>query len=171
MRKILIGMGMMLLWVSCNENPIQKLEQLDQELVSSPVEDSDAVLISTREKKAEVLLSEIQKFISHSPDNQDAAEWMFRSGEIYLTELKSPAQAAETLEKTATVYPNHQVSAKALFMAAFIFNNELKNYAKAQELYASFTNKYPDHPLRNDAELELKFMGKSAEDFLPDSIR
>lgn len=61
-------------------------------------------------------------------------------------------------------YPQGEYTAKALFMVAFINANYTNNLDKAREYYQKFLDKYPDNELADDAEYELKHLGKSIDE-------
>lgn len=61
-------------------------------------------------------------------------------------------------------YPNGEYAAKAMFMVGFINANYSNNLDKAREYYQKFLDKYPDNELADDAEYELKHLGKSIDD-------
>ena len=57
-------------------------------------------------------------------------------------------------------YPKGKHAAEGLFMLGFINANSLKDYQEAKKYYKQFIAEYPDHQLRDDAEYELKYLGK-----------
>jgi len=57
-------------------------------------------------------------------------------------------------------YPDGKKSAEASFMLGFINANDLKDYKEAEKYYKQFIKKYPDHELADDAQYELKNLGK-----------
>ncbi len=74
------------------------------------------------------------------------------------------SQAEQYFQKILDEYPNGVYSSKALFMLGFINANYLKNYDKAEKYYKEFLKKYPKHELADDAEYELKHLGKDIDD-------
>ncbi|MBD3224464.1 MAG: tetratricopeptide repeat protein [Caldithrix sp.] len=61
-------------------------------------------------------------------------------------------------------YPDGKRAAEAHFMLGFINANDLKNYEDAKSYYEKFINKFPKHDLADDAEFELKNLGKDEND-------
>ena len=57
-------------------------------------------------------------------------------------------------------YPKGKHAAEGLFMLGFINANSIKDYNEAEKYYKQFIKEYPDHQLRDDAEYELKYLGK-----------
>ncbi len=57
-------------------------------------------------------------------------------------------------------YPKGKHAAEGLFMLGFINANSIKDYKEAEKYYKQFIKEYPDHQLRDDAEYELKYLGK-----------
>ena len=47
-----------------------------------------------------------------------------------------------------------------MFMLGFINANDLKDLEKAEKHYKAFLEKYPNHDLSDDAEYEIKTLGK-----------
>ena len=73
-------------------------------------------------------------------------------------------EAETNFDQIIEKYPNGEYSAKALFMVAFINANYRQNLDKAREHYQEFLDKYPDHELADDAEYELKHLGRSIDE-------
>lgn len=69
-------------------------------------------------------------------------------------------KALDYYQKILKYYPNGKRAPEALFMLGFINNNNLKKYDEAKKYYQEFIKKYPKHELADDAEYELKTMGK-----------
>ncbi len=67
-------------------------------------------------------------------------------------------------------YPEGKRAPEALFMLGFINANDLKKYDEAKKYYQQFIDKYPNHELADDAEYEIKTMGKDLDElpFLKD---
>lgn len=61
-------------------------------------------------------------------------------------------------------YPQGKRAAEANFMLGFINANDLKNFDEAKKYYEEFIAKYPDHELADDAQYELKTLGKDIND-------
>ncbi len=69
-------------------------------------------------------------------------------------------EALKNFTKLVDYYPDGKYAAEAGFMLGFINANDLKNYDEAKKHYKAFIAKYPDNDLTDDAQFELKTMGK-----------
>ena len=57
-------------------------------------------------------------------------------------------------------YPDGKRSSEALFMLGYINANNTKNFKEAEKYYKQFIEKYPNNELTDDAQYELKHLGK-----------
>ena len=69
-------------------------------------------------------------------------------------------QALDYYKKLLAEYPDGHRAPESLFMLGFINANDLKKYDEARKYYTEFIKKYPKHELADDAQYELKTMGK-----------
>jgi len=69
-------------------------------------------------------------------------------------------EALKNFTKLVDYYPDGKHAAEACFMLGFINANDLKNYDEARKHYNAFIEKFPDNDLTDDAQFELKTMGK-----------
>ncbi len=69
-------------------------------------------------------------------------------------------QALDYYKKLLAEYPDGRRAPESLFMLGFINANDLKKYDEARKYYTEFIKKYPKHELADDAQYELKTMGK-----------
>lgn len=70
-------------------------------------------------------------------------------------------QALDYYKKLLAEYPDGHRAPESLFMLGFINANDLKKYDEAKKYYTEFIKKYPKHDLADDAQYELKTMGKN----------
>ena len=70
------------------------------------------------------------------------------------------AEALVQFKNLIKNYPDGKRAAEASFMLGFINANDLKDYDAAKKYYEAFIEKYPDNELKDDAEYELKTLGK-----------
>lgn len=73
-------------------------------------------------------------------------------------------EALQQFKNIVEYYPQGKRTAEAAFMLGFINANDLKNYDAAKTYYEQFIAKYPDHDLRDDAEYEIKTLGKDIDE-------
>lgn len=156
---------------SCQQPAADKLRKMDMELKNRSTHDLNTENTQARNAEIKQFIQDIENFIKENPQHPEAADWLFRSGELYLTELGEPAVAAPILENVWKQFPKADVAPRALFLAAFLQNNELNHHRKAKELYTEFIQAFPKHELSDDAELELKFMGIPAQNLIPDTVQ
>jgi tetratricopeptide (TPR) repeat protein len=48
----------------------------------------------------------------------------------------------------------------------YVYENNLGELAKAEEIYKKFLELYPDNDFADDAEISLKYLGKSPEELI-----
>ena len=82
-------------------------------------------------------------------------------------------QALDFYKKIIAEYPDGKRAPESLFMLGFIYANDLKKYDQAKKYYTEFIQKYPKHELADDAQYELKNLGKDLNQlpFLKDSSK
>ncbi len=73
------------------------------------------------------------------------------------------SQALDYYKKILQYYPDGKRAPESLFMLGFINNNDLHKYDEARKYYQEFIQKYPKHELADDAQYELKTMGKDLD--------
>jgi TolA-binding protein len=76
------------------------------------------------------------------------------------------ALAIEKLEAFVDCFEDNENYDEALFMLGFINANYVKDYDLAEKYYTTFIQKFPNHELTPSAEMELKNLGKSPEEYL-----
>ena len=69
-------------------------------------------------------------------------------------------KSIENFKNIIDNYPKGQRSSEALFMLGYINANNTNNLEEAEKYYKLFIEKYPDDELTDDAEYELKHLGK-----------
>ena len=74
------------------------------------------------------------------------------------------AEAVENFKDLVDNYPDSKHQAEALFLLGFINANDIKNFDEAKKYYERFLEKFPEHDLADDAEYELKTLGKDIND-------
>jgi tetratricopeptide (TPR) repeat protein len=53
-----------------------------------------------------------------------------------------------------------------LFLKGYVYENNLGRLDKAKAIYEEFLQKYPDNDFADDAEVSLKYLGKSPEELI-----
>lgn len=73
-------------------------------------------------------------------------------------------KALNLFKRLIEYFPKGKNAAEAGFMLGFINANDIKNLDEAKKYYQAFIDKYPDSDLVDDAEFELKTLGKDIND-------
>ncbi len=109
-------------------------------------------------KSAVLILTLITLLALSCSSKLSEEEYYEKAKEAYSKENYS--QAMDYFKKIIEYYPEGKRAAESLFMLGFINANDLKKYDEAKKYYQEFIDKYPDHELADDAEYEIKTMGK-----------
>ena len=118
-------------------------------------------------KNYALAIEEYQKLVKDHPDSPQTEEAMFTVASLYHNDLKDFAAAAKAYQAFADKYPKSDKAPTSLFLVGFLYNEELKNLENAKKAYESFLALYPQHEMADDAQFELKNLGKSPEELLP----
>jgi len=70
----------------------------------------------------------------------------------------------ENFQNITKHYPDGKRSSEALFMLGYINANNTGDLEAAEKYYKEFIAKYPDDELADDAQYELKHLGKDVND-------
>lgn len=110
---------------------------------------------------------EVKAYAHKHPKDSLAAKLMFQAAQ-QLEAHKLTQDAVEVLESIQKDFSETAYAAKALLTEGFIYNNVLNEYDKAKEKYNQYLEKYRDldSNLTRDVELELKNLGKSADELI-----
>jgi len=150
-----------LLLVSCSPN--------EKETSRNEISDLEKELFSNEEgtdmKKANELIKAYMGFADEYPEDESAPDYLFKAGEIAMN-MNLPQTSVQAFDKIITKYPDFEKAAQCLFLKAFVFENLVGDLAKAEEFYKLFLEKYPEDDFADDAEVSLKFLGKSPEELI-----
>ena len=69
-------------------------------------------------------------------------------------------KSIENFKNIINYYPEGQRASEALFMLGYINANNTNDLKEAEKYYKLFIEKYPNDELTDDAEYELKHLGK-----------
>ncbi len=116
-------------------------------------------------KKANAVAKAYEDYLSAHPKGKNAAEYLFKSAEIYrsLRQFDKAVAAYQTINSNFTSY---EKAPHSLFLLGFSYENDLKDTAKAKEVYEQFVKKYPDHELSDDVKFSLTHLGQSPEQII-----
>lgn len=109
-----------------------------------------------------------EKYIGHSEiyaltngGNVDLASDMLMKAASVARTAKNYSKALEYYYWLSEAYPEHEAGKKAFFLQAFTLDNDMGKAEEARPIYQAFVNKYPDHHFVDDANFQLKNLGKS----------
>ena len=122
-----------LLFISCNVNSNQSIEQL--------LKDGQQYRIENKLKEA---ISIFKIIIENYPGDDLSAEAQFQIADIFLNDTKDFEYAVKEFKIVVEKYPNHEVAKKSLFLIAYIYNNYINAYSDAMTYYKLFKIKYPN---------------------------
>lgn len=118
-------------------------------------------------KNFALAIEEYEKLIADHPDSPQAEEGAFMIASLYQNELRDVGKAVDAYARFAEQYPKANKAPTALFLVGFLCNDELKDLDRARKAYEKFIALYPQHEMADDAQFELKNLGKSPEELLP----
>jgi TolA-binding protein len=75
-------------------------------------------------------------------------------------------QAIRYYDRIITDYPGYKKTPEAMFLKGYVYENNLGRLDKAKEIYEAFLELYPDNEFADDAEVSLRFLGKSPEELI-----
>lgn len=110
---------------------------------------------------------EVYAYAQKHPKDTLAAKLLFQTAQ-QLEAHKMAEDAVRVLESIQKDFNQTAYAAKALLTEGFIYNNVLNDIDKAKSKYNEYLEKYHDLDtnLSRDVELELKNLGKSADDLI-----
>jgi tetratricopeptide (TPR) repeat protein len=104
-------------------------------------------------------------FANSYPQDSLAPDYIFKAADVAMTTNRSN-QAITLYQRIREEYPNYRKVPEALFLEAYVYENYLGRLDKAKALYEEFLEKYPDNDFADDAEISLKYLGKSPEELI-----
>jgi TolA-binding protein len=123
--------------------------------------------VHINEKNFALAIEEYDKLIADHPDSPQAEEAAFTIASLYHNEVRDFRKAVDSYARFAEQYPKAAKAPTALFLVGFVCNDELKDLDRAKKAYERFLELYPQHEMADDAQFELKNLGKSPEELLP----
>ena len=75
-------------------------------------------------------------------------------------------QAINIYSRIVEQYPDYSKAPEALFLQGYVYENNLGRLDKAKAIYEEFLAKYPDNDFADDAEVSLKYLGKTPEELI-----
>jgi tetratricopeptide (TPR) repeat protein len=103
--------------------------------------------------------------VAADPSVPNAPEHLLRAAETAKT-IREINRSIDLYSWIIEVYPEHPRASTSLFLKAFTYDNELQEYEKAGHLYNEFLTTYPNNEYAESAQVLLKNLGKSDEEWL-----
>ncbi|HZK08987.1 MAG TPA: tetratricopeptide repeat protein [Bacteroidales bacterium] len=110
----------------------------------------------------------IDVYISYAesyPQDSLAPGYLFRAADVAMTTNRSN-QAIILYQRIREEYPDYRKVPEAFFLEGYVYENYLGRLDKAKAIYEEFLEKYPDNDFAKDAEISLKYLGKSPEELI-----
>lgn len=113
----------------------------------------------------------VEAFIKAYPKDTLCAAYLFEKALLQEKQQQFDSSIA-TLERIHASYPKSRQGNKAVFLQGYLYANVLKDYTKAKEKYQLYLDEYAgaDPKMTNDAQMELKNLGKSPEEILKEIL-
>lgn len=173
MKSNLLTLGVIALFLvgcSSSSNEVELNETDMLELINT----TESELYSSKDKfdfgKAELLIKNYDQFAANFPENEQAAVFLFRAGDL-CSGMNKSNQAISFFEKVYREHKDYEKAGDALFLIAFVQENQLKNLGSAEENYNKFIKEYPEHDLVSTAEFSIANLGKTPEDLIKEFER
>ena len=94
-----------------------------------------------------------------------APVYLFKAADMAMNTGRS-LEAIQLYERILDNYSEYSKAPEALFLMGYVYENNLGELAKAEEIYKKFLELYPDNDFADDAEISLKYLGKSPEELI-----
>ncbi|MBE0639617.1 MAG: tetratricopeptide repeat protein [Bacteroidales bacterium] len=124
---------------------------------------SEAGMID-REKVGE-LIDAYLLFVETYPTDTLAPVYLFKAGDMAMNTNRS-VQAIQFYGRIIEEYPDYPKLPEAMFLQGYVYENNLGRVDKAKEIYEKFLELYPENDFADDAEVSLKYLGKSPEELI-----
>ncbi len=104
-------------------------------------------------------------FADKFPTDSLAPSYIFKAGDIAMNTNRS-MEAIKFYDRILSDFPDYRKAPEALFLKGYVYENNLGRLDKAKEIYEAFITKYPTNEFADDAEISLKYLGKSPEELI-----
>jgi tetratricopeptide (TPR) repeat protein len=115
--------------------------------------------------KVNELIAAYIAFADKFKDDTLAPSYIFKAGDIALNTNRS-MEAIRFYDRILNDFPDYRKAPEALFLKGYVYENNLGRLDKAKEIYEAFIAKYPTNEFADDAEVSLKYLGKSPEELI-----
>ena len=142
---------------SARERDNKKISALENELFSESG--------TLNKEKVDELITAYFEFSEKFPADSLSPEYLFKAGDIAMNTNRSK-KAIECYGKIIKEYSDYKKAPEALFLIGYVYENNLGLLPMAKSIYEEFLVKYPDNEFADDAEVSLKFLGKTPEELI-----
>ncbi len=163
MKRIIAGTAavcLVLMMASCASPRSEKLQEI-KDIESTTF--SESGLIDA--KGVDALIAAYESFANDFPGDSLAPDYLFKAGDVAMNTNRSN-KAIELYDRIITKFSSYDKAPEALFLKGYVYENNLGRLDKAQAIYEEFIEKYPDNEFADDAEVSLKYLGKSPEELI-----
>jgi tetratricopeptide (TPR) repeat protein len=155
---------------SCNqggslEDSTSNSKKLRNEIDALETKLRKAKLVPDEMPAAKELVKKSQSYSELYPQDEKTAAVLFKAADV-ARGIGEYGKAIQLWGKVWRTYPDFNKAPDAVFMQAFTYENNLKDIQNAKRYYLQFIEKFPKNPLREQAIIALKNLGKSPEDLI-----
>jgi len=111
------------------------------------------------------LIREYENFAEEFPQDSLAPDYLFKAADVAMNTNRSN-KAIGLYNKVIKDYGDYKKAPEALFLKGYVYENNLGRLDVAKAIYEEFLEKYPDNEFADDAEVSLKYLGKSPEELI-----
>lgn len=111
------------------------------------------------------LIAAYENFANDFPTDSLSPDFLFKAGDVAMNTNRSN-KAISLYKRIINEYGDYKKAPEALFLQAYVYENNLGRLDKAKAIYEAFLTKYPDNDFADDAEVSLKYLGKSPEELI-----
>lgn len=158
----IVVIGIAFILGSCSSDPrqdaISKIDSLEEGLVADTLGPVD-------KEKARQLVEHYVNFADNYSADSMAPSYLFKAADIAIN-TGMPGKSIMYFNRILNQYPGFEKVAHAMFLKAYVYENHMGNLGKAKSIYEEFIKKYPENAFADDAEVSIKYLGKSPEELI-----
>lgn len=158
--KCLTVAAVVVITASCN-NPHQNALNNIQDVESKTFSESGMV----NAEFVDDLIAAYESFAQEFPKDTLAPDYLFKAGDVAMNTNRSN-KAIQLYDRIINDYSDYRKAPEALFLKGYVYENNLGRLDKAKVIYEEFLAKHPNNEFADDAEVSLKYLGKSPEELI-----
>ena len=165
MRKYIYIVIILVISFSCSQQ-----QENNKQSIQESIDEMEAKLYNGEDAQVNMgdavsLINLYKKFSKEYPKDSLAPIFLFRASDLSMN-LNRPVQTIALFNDLLDNYPEYEKVPSVLFLKAFVYEDQLKDLDKAKMYYEEFLEKYPDSDFADDAEISLKYLGKTPEELI-----